>query len=678
MKPIQINKYGLFLFLTGFAALVYEIVFIKTLSLILGQSTYTFSVMLAAFMIGIGIGSLLAARSKGEPLLLFSLTQIGIAAYSIVFIPLLNKTSTPAFLIAKLPFFLQNSSLIILSLAMMIIPTTLMGLGFPLLAKHVVETKNDKKQIGRLFAYNTAGGLFGSLAAGFIFLPEFGVSSSLTIAAVINLSVAVSIKTKLLSRRVAVFIVLVIVMLSVNREIDPHVVGAFYNTSLHEDLESFNLNIEESRKSAKIIYSDFDLYGHVFVKKIDKFKFIYLNGKPDAGTSKDAVTELMIGYIPMFLHDNPKKVAVVGLGAGLTAGAALQFDINKVDIYEINYAVVEANKYFREESHHALSNPKTNLVMGDARRNLSLSGEIYDVIVSEPSNPWIEGQGFLFTKEFYEIVAGQLSKDGVFVQWLGAYDYSPEDFNILLNTLNLIFPHIQIWSEGTDFYIISSREPKKVNYSRMIKKLQEPTIRGDINLIGLIDKKALSPADIFFSYFVANYEETGETRINTDDNSIIEFSTARHSGQTRDHLKRLVKGNIRDIPVSLNKDDFDVDFKTNLPFYGSKYFFEQAGEYTRTSKEIAFKDKKSTMFVQTQIQDGPPGLAQAKRLAAGFSGVLTESTEHLYSFRGDSTKGVIGYCPDVKQFYLVYSTSDDPIIISCKTAGGEPADPQSK
>ncbi len=123
MKNINIDKYGIILFFTGFSALMYEIVFIKTQSLFLGQSIYAFSVMLAAFMFGIGIGSIYSIKLKGNPLWLFSLTQLGIAAYSILFIPLLNNMSVPVFMIAKLPFYLQNISLIMISLTLVIFPT---------------------------------------------------------------------------------------------------------------------------------------------------------------------------------------------------------------------------------------------------------------------------------------------------------------------------------------------------------------------------------------------------------------------------------------------------------------------------------------------------------------------------------------------------------------------------
>jgi len=666
MEKLKIDKYGIILFLTGFSALAYEIVFLKTLSLFLGQSIYAFSVMLAAFMFGIGIGSIYSIKLKREPLWLFSLTQIGIAAYGILFIPLLNKMSSPAFLISQLPFYLQNSLLVILSLAILIIPTSLMGLSFPLLLKHVMKEKNDKKKIGQLFAYNTLGGLLGSLAAGFIFLPQFGVSSALYLAAIINISVAVGIKTIHFSKRIITALILMVIIILFKPEIDPHSVGSFYNTEYYGSLEKFNASIEESRKSSEILYSDFDVYGHVFVLKTGPYKLLYINGKPDAGTSQDVTTEFMIGYIPMFLHENPKKVAVVGLGSGLTVGATLQFDAEKVDVYEINPAVIAANKYFIEESHYALSNPKTKVILGDARRNLKESEEVYDVIISEPSNPWIEGEGFLFTKEYYDIVDEHLSKGGIFVQWIGAYDFTEETFNILINTLHTKFSHIQFWSDGTDFYIITSREPKRFNYSQAQKYVNRPTIKADLELIGYFENKNLNPIDIFFSYFITHYEQTGETKINTDDNSIIEFSTARSSSEINYHLKRLVKSQTRVLPIDLKRNDFDVEIETELPFNNSQYSIIQTGAETVITKQIVFKDEAKTLVIRTQIQTEPPTLNMAKELAANFNAVVTESEEHLFNFTGENSNGIIGYCPDVQKSFIAFSTPKQRININCK------------
>ena len=666
MTKFGLYKYAIMLFLTGFAALVYEITFLKTLSLFLGQSTYAFSVMLAAFMFGIGIGSLLASKFKGEPLWLFSLTQLGIAAYSIIYIPLLNNTSIPAFYIATLPFYIQNVGLILFSLVLLIIPTSLMGLSFPLLLRHVVDEKKDKKPIGQLFAFNTLGGLLGSLAAGFIFLPEFGVSGALIIAAVINLSVAVSIKTKSLLERTIAAVVLLAILILINPKIDVYSVGSFYNVKIYGDVDKYARWIDTKRNTSQLLFSDFDVYGSVFVLKTEKYKTLYINGKPDAGTAQDAITELMIGYIPMLLNANAKKVAVVGLGSGITVGATLQFDAEKVDVYEINPAVIEANKFFSKESHNALSNPKTKVIMGDARRNLALSGEIYDVIISEPSNPWIEGEGFLFTKEYYDIVDEHLSEQGVFVQWIGSYDYTEETFNILMNTLHIKFPYIQLWSDGTDFYIISSHEPKTFNYTKTLEEINKPAIKSDLELIGLLNQKQLNPIDIFFSYFVTHYKVTGETRINTDDNSIVEFNTGKHSGKAGNIIQELVKDQMKVFPAKLSKNNLDIIFDTDLPYFDSKYSFIQSGNKLVINKQIIFKDEENSLFVQTTTQSEEPTLEQAMQYAKTFNAVLTESKDYLYNLSGVKSNGVIGYCPEKQQSFLLFSTTKSPLIVRCK------------
>ena len=666
MKKNEILKYGIILFFTGFAALVYEIVFLKTLSLFLGQSIYAFSVMLAAFMFGIGIGSLLASKFKGEPLWLFSLTQFGIAAFGIVYIPLLNSISIPAFYIATLPFYLHNGSMIIFSLALLAIPTSLMGISFPLLLRHVVDEKKDKKPIGQLFSFNTIGGLLGSLAAGFIFLPVLGVSGALIIASVINLSVAVSIKTKFLLKRVVAAVILIAILILINPQIDVYSVGSFYNAKLYGSVEGFKERIENKRKNSKILFSDFDVYGSVFVLQTEQYKVLYINGKPDAGTTQDATTELLTGYIPMLLNNNAKKVAVIGLGSGITVGATLQFDADKVDVYEINPAVVEANKYFDKESHYALSNPKTKVIMGDARRNLALSGEVYDVIISEPSNPWIEGEGFLFTKEYYDIIDEHLSEKGVFVQWMGSYEHTEESFNILMNTVQINFPHIQIWSDGTDFYIISTRESQKFNYTKTLQNINKPTIKADIELIGRLDLRQLSPIDIFFSYFVTEYKGTEETRVNTDDNSIVEFSTGRHSGKAGEIFQKLTENQMKVFPAKLNKNDLDIEFDTNLPFFDSKYSFIQIGNKIVINKQMIFKDEENSLFVQTTTQPDEPTLEQAMQYAKSFNAVLSESKEHLFNLSGANSSGVIGYCPNKKQSYLLFSNSKSPLNIKCK------------
>jgi hypothetical protein len=201
--------------------------------------------------------------------------------------------------------------------------------------------------------------------------------------------------------------------------------------------------------------------------------------------------------------------------------------------------------------------------------------------------------------------------------------------------------------------------------------MREPVIESDMELIGYYDEKNMNPADIFLSYFVTNYQSAGETDINTDDNSIIEFSTARFRGKIVNHIERLVKEPMKILPVKLAKEDFDIEFETDLPYYGSKYLLIQMGIASIVTKQIVFKDDFNTLFLQTQIQSEPPTLSQAQQLAANFNAVITNSENNLYSFASETSGGLIGYCPDLQQSYVAYSTNKDPIIIRCKKKTSE-------
>jgi hypothetical protein len=172
--------------------------------------------------------------------------------------------------------------------------------------------------------------------------------------------------------------------------------------------------------------------------------------------------------------------------------------------------------------------------------------------------------------------------------------------------------------------------------------------------------------DIFFSYFITDYKETGETRLNTDDNSIIEFSTARHSGEIRNHVKRLSKSQMKILPIKLKKDDVDIKFETELPFFDSKYSTIQIGNRLVIIKHLIFKDKVNTFFIQTTTQPEPPTIDQANELAANFNATVSASEKYLYSFAGEKANGIIGYCADTQLSFLAYSTKKEPININCK------------
>ena len=136
------------------------------------------------------------------------------------------------------------------------------------------------------------------------------------------------------------------------------------------------------------------------------------------------LTQKVIAHLPLLLHEHPREICIVGLGSGVTLGSALRHPIDHADVIELSPEVVEASRYFAAENHHALDDPRARLIVGDGRSHLLLSKRQYDVIISEPSNPWIAGVAALFTREFFAAARDRLAPGGIMGPWAHTYTTS--------------------------------------------------------------------------------------------------------------------------------------------------------------------------------------------------------------------------------------------------------------
>ena len=258
---------------------------------------------------------------------------------------------------------------------------------------------------------------------------------------------------------VALALVLLLAAALFDAEVDPYRSGVYHQHGRFENRSEYRQALEREKGAAAISFSDYGLYGSVVVKEEGPVKVLMINGKVDAGTGLDVPTELLLGYIPTLMHPDPKDVAIIGLGSGITLAAVESFPVERIDVLELNPTVVEAAELFEPENRNALDDERVELIVGDARDYLSTTDRTYDIVISEPSNPWIEGEVFLFTREFYSVVAERLNEGGLFLQWIGAYDFNPEDLKISLRTLETAFPHVQAWADakGVDFFLLASK-----------------------------------------------------------------------------------------------------------------------------------------------------------------------------------------------------------------------------
>ena len=681
-------------FFSGFAALVYEVMFTKGLILFVGGTVYAYSLILTAFLTGMGFGSLLAKRFQETDLAtLFAYVQLGIGAYGLLFVPILNNLDV-AYLeiynISNGSFVAFHSLLLLLSYLVLLVPTLLMGMTFPVVSRSITRTEKIGADVGRLFSVNTLGGVAGAFVGGFVLLPGIGLERAILVAVALNLVISAVVfiaaaKGSRITYGVALALVLLLAAALFDAEVDPYRSGVYHQHGRFENRSEYRQALERERGAAAISFSDYGLYGSVVVKEEGPVKVLMINGKVDAGTGLDVPTELLLGYIPTLMHPDPKDVAIIGLGSGITLAAVESFPVERIDVLELNPTVVEAAELFEPENRNALDDERVELIVGDARDYLSTTDRTYDIVISEPSNPWIEGEVFLFTREFYSVVAERLNEGGLFLQWIGAYDFNPEDLKISLRTLETAFPHVQAWADarGVDFFLLASKGPIVRDYEGIAAAMQDPVIGSDIEAISVLsDRAPFTGPDVFFSFFVADDRALDSyasgAPVNTDNRPIIEFRTARNRvGRTTSSLGAIldhaggggtstaISPPVTD-PVSGDALSFlGLRASIDMPVAEIEYAYEyttrgedptQLSLALELTKHVIFTDGQKLLVIRGHPRETEPPIEEFARIASSLGssvlGTIEVEGQTRYLTRGETISAMLWHCN--RHLYVTY------------------------
>ncbi len=542
--------------LSGFAALVHEIAWTRVLTMILGPTIYAFAAALAAVIVGIAIGSAAGtaalARTRRPAawlaLVLAAAAVVGIGTSSLAGGPI------PRFIaeqMATAPS-LFNELLVrgALLTATLVVPTAaLLGAAFPLALGSIDDTSDAAaSRFASIYAVNTAGSVLGSLAAGFAIIPAFGLETTLRVvalflllaAALVFAVVAMPRATRVAGLAVGVA-ALFVMALSPRWDRELLASGAY----LYAPFAPKGANLEALLKAGTLLYYREGAAATVSVKRLTGTTTLAVDGKTDASNRGDMLTQKLVAHLPLLLHDNPREVAVVGLGSGVTVGAALTHPVAGVDVIEISPEVVDASRLFIEENRHALADPRTHLLVGDGRSHLQLSRRKYDVIVSEPSNPWIAGVAALFTREFFLAARERLAPGGMICQWANAYNISDGDLRSIVATFRSVFPHGTAWLVGADdVVLLASDGPLDERLANIERHWKRPGVSEDLATVAAVEPFAL------WSLFVAGpaeLERYGESAgVLSDDRMALEFSApkelhGRSAGENGATLKALLR-----------------------------------------------------------------------------------------------------------------------------------------
>ena len=484
--PFQIQVVLIGIFVSGCAAMVYEIAWIRLLELVLGSSTYAFSLMLAAFISGLTLGSLLVSLrlfSRFDPYRLFALAEIGVALSVILTLPFYERLPYYFLRFANIEarvlgtFWLHAALQFGACFLLMLLPTLFFGMTLPLVSRiHSRRLEDVGKSVGGVFAVNTVGTLIGATLAGLVLLPALGVKGLVELGVTLNLLVGVLLLTRATGwgwrPRVAaggLAPVLFLVYLVAFPEWDLNVLaGGQFRWRGSYPQESYREFKSRWQDEELLYYKDGPNGTVTVVNNEEDDVVLRINGKPDATARADLPTQILIGQIPLALRPTATDVQVIGLGSGITSGTVLAHPIERLDVVEISEAVVEGASHFVLYNDDALGDPRSRLHVEDARTFLQMTDHTYDVIISEPSNPWVAGMGNLFSREYYEEARGHLKPGGVMVQWVQTYELSNEILQLLLRTFSDTFPHVSLWRPpAADIVLVGSVAPLTLDLARM-------------------------------------------------------------------------------------------------------------------------------------------------------------------------------------------------------------------
>ncbi len=588
--------------ISGFAALVYEVAWTRLLALVIGPTTYAFATMAAAFIGGLAIGSAIGsrlARRVAHPavwlaaMLVASAVAASVAAWvAAARMPLIvaAQVADPA------AAFTQVVVTQAFGTALLLLPMTLaLGATFPFALAVAAprrasgasagqgETSTAGRDAARVYTANTIGAIAGALCAGFGLVPALGLHLTFQTAAIVGALGGAACLAAALRRTAnaeprtsldraaqtsatfdvrrpafvapiavaAASLALILLLPPWDREL---LASGAYKYAPYLAPDTFDTVL----RAGVFDYYKEGAAGTVSVRRLTGTTSLAIDGKVDASNASDMLTQRMLGLLPVLVHGHAHDICIIGLGSGVTLGSALASGrVDRADVVEISPEVVEASHFFDRENGGALAKPGVRLIVGDGRSHLLLTPKRYDVIVSEPSNPWIAGVASLFTREFFEAARARLKPDGLLCQWAHTYDISPQDLQSIVRTFGSVFPQGTLWMVGGgDLLLIGAVDGEILpRLAAVAAGSRHGTVAATLTDVGIANGTA---AFALLSQFIAGPREMARygagAVVQTDDRTALEYSAPRGIyGRSRDDNTLPIRALAADPPPPLRE-----------------------------------------------------------------------------------------------------------------------------
>ena len=524
-------------FFTGVASFIYEISWIRMLSLVLGASTHSFELMLATFILGLALGGLAVRRRAdraADPASLLAWVQIVMGLAALATLPVYDLTfSLMEWLLKGLArtgagYLLFNASGAAIAAMVMLPATFCAGMTLPLLTAALLRRGGGEAAIGQVYAANTLGAIAGVLVAVHVGLPLLGLKGTLVAGAAVDVAMGFLLLRKL--QRPLVFAatacgaVFFAIGLGVRLDVNKMTAGVFRHGEL------------QSAQDATVLFAKDGKTATVHLVRYADATSVRTNGKSDGSINMDAsgergtdeITMVLTAALPLALKPQAKSAAVIGIGTGLTTHTLLQsLDIERVETIEIEPAMAQAARGFMPRNSGAFADPRGTILIDDAKSFFSTHNRRYDLIISEPSNPWVSGVSSLFTREFYRRIRPHLNAGGLLVQWIQLYEIDASLVATVLGALGAEFAHYAVFAPSDyDLLIIAGDAPLELppqaaifEHPGLAKELWtvHALTGGDLDARYLGSRATLEP--LFQSYGMP---------ANSDYAPVLDLNAARH------------------------------------------------------------------------------------------------------------------------------------------------------
>jgi len=619
---------------SGLCALTYQVAWNRILSLLLGSSIYAFSLILTTFILGLALGTVLFSRWVNrfkDPLKVFGLLQAGIGISALAALPLFGEIpfiNRWVYQNWSLEFASIQWSIFLVILSLLFVPTFLMGGQFPVVIRLVARNLETLgHSIGKVYAANTVGTIIGSFLAGFVLIPWLGIQNTILFAVAFNLLVGAGLlfMSPGLSFNLKMYAlpaVLVLCVLSA-QSIEPWNKSVISSGSFMpyriDDL------VEAEEKKNKILFYREGVHTTVTTElAVSGNIFLRVNGKTDASLAMDMRTQLLSGYLPMLLHGQPKSALVIGQGSGITLGAVEQFPVDSIDLIEISSAVIEGSRFFDPFNHEALDDPRVKLIVADGRNHVALADQKYDVIISEPSNPWISGVGALFTADFFELLKKRLNPAGVVCIWVHT-NMSPLSFKSVARTFSESFGHVTMWESivGDDYLLIGSDREYQFSYEKAAELLSDKIRGKDLRQIGVFIVRDLMSLMIMNRERILEFSEGAP--IHNDDNSLLEFNAPRYIYKDeRDILVRHLTPFARVDSSLIRFDHLDEKSRLNI--------LQEIESVERSESQVSEIKRRSRVDGLLQRAKEAFGAGNPDRAVEFYEEILKQDRDHVLAW----------------------------------------------